>query len=88
MTGCNDCGVSNSDKLNDPLFRRVLWIALLANFAMFFVEVAASYVSDSLALQADALDFFGDGANYTISLFVVGMALSARARASASVRCR
>ena len=82
MAGCGDCGAANSEELNDPLFRRVLWIALIANFAMFFVEVAASHLSDSLALQADALDFFGDGANYAISLFVVGMALSVRARAS------
>ena len=82
MAGCDNCGASNSEKLNDPLFRRILWTALIANFGMFFVEVAASHLSDSLALQADALDFFGDGANYAISLFVVGMALSARARAS------
>ena len=82
MTGCDDCVSANSRELTDPLFRRVLWIALIANFGMFLVEVAASHLSDSLALQADALDFFGDGANYAISLFVVGMALSARARAS------
>ena len=82
MAGCDNCGASNSEELNDPLFRRILWTALIANFGMFFVEVAASHLSDSLALQADALDFFGDGANYAISLFVVGMALSARARAS------
>jgi Co/Zn/Cd efflux system component len=33
-------------------------------------------------LQADALDFLGDTANYGISLFVVGMALRYRARAA------
>ncbi len=82
MSGCNDCASSNLDVLNNPLFRRVLWIALIANFAMFVVEMVASSVGDSLALQADALDFFGDSANYAISLFVVGMALTIRARAS------
>ncbi len=82
MTGCNDCASSDLDDSNKPLFRRVLWIALIANFSMFVVEVVASNISDSLALQADALDFFGDSANYAISLFVVGMALSVRARAS------
>ena len=83
MPGCNDCASSaGPNDLGDPLFRRVLWVALVANFTMFAVEVVASSFSDSLALQADALDFFGDGANYAISLFVVGMALSARARAS------
>ena len=36
----------------------------------------------SAALQADALDFFGDAANYAISLGVAGMALTWRARAA------
>ena len=35
-----------------------------------------------MALQADALDFFGDAANYAISLFVLGMALRVRAYAA------
>jgi len=33
-------------------------------------------------LQADALDFFGDAANYAISLFVIGMVLRYRAMAA------
>lgn len=83
MPGCTDCP---SDRIakdgTTPLFRRVLWFALIANFAMFIVELVASRLADSMSLQADALDFFGDAANYAISLFVVGMALAARARAS------
>ncbi len=83
MPGCTDCpsDVGNT-AVSDPLFRRVLWIALLANFTMFIVEIIASRLGDSMSLQADALDFFSDSANYAISLFVVGMALTARARAS------
>ena len=61
---------------NDPRWRRVLWIALIANAAMFVVA------ADSRSLQADALDFFGDAANYAISLGVAGMALAWRARAA------
>jgi len=49
---------------------------------MFIVEVIASLLGDSMSLQADALDFLGDAANYGISLFVLGMALVARARAA------
>jgi Co/Zn/Cd efflux system component len=49
-------------------YRRVLWIALLANAAMFFVELAASITSGSTALAADAADFLGDSANYALSL--------------------
>ena len=83
MSGCTDCPSAQSDiDLDNPRFRSVLWIALLANFAMFVVEIIASQLGDSMSLQADALDFFGDAANYAISLFVVGMALTARAKAS------
>lgn len=67
---------------NDPRWRTVLWIALIANAAMFLVEIVAGVAADSRALQADALDFFGDAANYAISLGVAGLALAWRARAA------
>ncbi len=62
--------------------RRVLWIALAINAAMFAVEIGAGLVAGSASLQADALDFLGDAANYAVSLFVVGMALRYRAAAA------
>lgn len=68
--------------LNDPRWRRILWIALAVNAAMFLVEMAAGAAADSRALQADALDFLGDAANYAVSLGVAGMALAWRARAA------
>ena len=49
---------------------------------MFLVELGAGELADSRALQADALDFFGDAANYAISLGVAGLALVWRARAA------
>jgi Co/Zn/Cd efflux system component len=52
----------------DVSYRRVLWIALLANALMFFVEVVAAAWSGSSALAADAADFLGDCANYALSL--------------------
>lgn len=67
---------------NAPAWRRVLWIALAINAAMFVVETAAGLAAGSAALQADALDFLGDAANYGISLGVAGMALAWRARAA------
>ena len=60
----------------------MLWIVLAINLAMFGVEVVAGVAAGSAALQADALDFLGDAANYGISLFVVGMALRYRAMAA------
>jgi len=74
------CGTTAT--LNDPRWRRVLWIALCVNAGMFAVEMAAGAAADSRALQADALDFLGDAANYAISLLVAGMALAWRARAA------
>lgn len=67
---------------NDPRWRHVLWIALIANAVMFVVEMIAGVAADSRSLQADALDFFGDAANYAISLGVAGMAHVWRARAA------
>lgn len=84
MTGCSECP-SDSMSLEDsrvPHFRRVLWVALVANLIMFVVEIIASYWGDSVALQADALDFFGDSVNYGISLFVLGLSLQTRAYAA------
>lgn len=57
----------------DASYRRVLWIALAANAAMFFVELAASIWSGSSALAADAADFLGDSANYALSLGAIAL---------------
>ena len=63
-------------------YRRVLWTVLAINGIMFLVEIGAGLAAGSASLQADALDFFGDAANYAISLMVVGMALRYRATAA------
>jgi Co/Zn/Cd efflux system component len=49
---------------------------------MFLIEIGAGLAAGSASLQADALDFFGDAANYAISLMVVGLALRYRAAAA------
>lgn len=74
------CGTKET--LNDPRWRRVLWIALGLNAAMFAVEIVAGVMAHSRSLQADALDFLGDAANYAISLGVAGLALQWRARSA------
>jgi cation diffusion facilitator family transporter len=66
----------------DPRWRRVLWVALIVNAGMFLIEMLAGAAADSRALQADALDFLGDTANYAVSLSVFGTALAWRARAA------
>lgn len=67
---------------NAAKYRRVLWFVLTINAAMFVVEVGAGLATGSASLQADALDFLGDAANYGISVFVVGIALRFRASAA------
>lgn len=81
----DDCCTSacgSTKTLNDPRWRRALWIALGVNAVMFAVEFVAGSAADSRSLQADALDFLGDSANYAISLTVASMALVWRARSA------
>ncbi len=78
---CNSCQ-SDAPPTPDPRWRRMLWIALAINLAMFLGEIVAGIASGSRSLQADALDFLGDSANYAISLGVAGMALGWRSRAA------
>ncbi|MEC7728715.1 cation transporter [Marinobacter flavimaris] len=65
-----------------PGFRKALWIALWVNLAMFVVEGVASLSSGSVSLMADAIDFFGDSANYILSLTVLSMGMLWRGRAA------
>ena len=68
MTACCEGGCDSLQPGTSRRFRRVLWIALIANAAMFFVEAGASWTAQSSALLADAVDFLGDAANYGVSL--------------------
>lgn len=83
MSGCchdDHCSVNHT--LDSRAWRRVLWAALIINAAMFVTEIAVGIAAGSVSLQADALDFLGDTANYAISLGVASMALTWRARAA------
>ncbi len=82
MPCCNDDHCASGQPLNSPRWRRALWIALFVNAGFFLAEIIAAAAAGSAALQADALDFFGDTANYAISLTVAGSMLAWRARAS------
>jgi Co/Zn/Cd efflux system component len=79
---CTPPPLNLSEPKEVAAYRRVLWVVLGINAAMFLVEVGAGLAAGSASLQADALDFLGDAANYAISLFVVGMALRYRASAA------
>ena len=80
MSGC--CGQNKDFDGASPEYRRVLWIVIAINAAMFGVEMTAGRMAQSQALQADALDFLGDAATYSISLAVIGASLRVRATAA------
>jgi Co/Zn/Cd efflux system component len=82
MTDCCDHCHTSDPLRGHPGYRRALWVVLGINAAMFLVEIAAGLAAGSASLQADALDFLSDAANYGISLLVVGMALRYRAMAA------
>jgi cation diffusion facilitator family transporter len=55
--------------------RRVLWVVLVINATMFFVEITAGWLAGSTALLADALDFLADSATYGLTLYVLARSM-------------
>jgi Co/Zn/Cd efflux system component len=78
MSGC----CHHHDAPTTARMRRALYIVLVLNAGMFFVEMFAGLTAKSVSLQADAIDFLGDSATYAITLMVMGMALRWRAGAA------
>ncbi|WP_278492468.1 cation transporter [Acinetobacter gyllenbergii] len=82
MAGCGCNTTCSPTQKISPKFRKALWIALILNALMFFVEIIGGSHARSVSLWADALDFAGDAANYAISLAVLSMTLYWRATAA------
>ena len=84
-----DCGHSHgglgcaSEMSSDRIDRRILWLVIALNAIMFGVEIVAGLEAGSLSLLADAMDFLGDTASYSLALYV--MAKSMRWRAGAAL---
>lgn len=77
----------DDDKIPDlshvtPAYNRALWIVVLLNVGYGVIEIFGSFLSGSQALQADALDFVGDGLISFLGLIAVGWGLAARAKAA------
>ena len=53
----------------DGKFRRVLWIALIVNAAMFVVELATAQTASSAALLADLLRIYRTGLTQPLHFF-------------------
>lgn len=82
MSECSDCCGKVTSAPIDAQVRRILWIVLIANAAMFVVETIGGHAVGSLALQADALDFAADAATYGVTLWAVGQSALVRTRAA------
>lgn len=84
VIGCPRHGGDGIDASNGrgAKLRRVLWIVLLVNAVMFGVEVGFGLLSGSVALHADALDFFGDATAYILTLVVLDRSIRWRAGAA------
>lgn len=65
-----------------PGYRRALWIVVLLNVGYGMAEIVGSFLAGSQALQADSLDFLGDGLISFLGLIAIGWGLAARARAA------
>lgn len=76
------CGPKVNINEVNKTFKKVLWISLILNFAMFLLENFQGILSHSLSLRADAIDFLGDSANYFVTLFVLNSALRTKATVS------
>ncbi|MHA1597288.1 MAG: cation transporter [Alphaproteobacteria bacterium] len=74
------CCDHQPDSTPPVAYKRVLWAALVINSGMFIIEIVAGLIGGSVSLQADALDFFADAANYGISLLVLSSGLRVRAQ--------
>lgn len=68
------------EQLSDERYRRILWIALVVNLAMFIVEIITGWYASSTSLLADAMDFLGDAGNYGASLFALTLPIIWRSR--------
>ena len=75
------CGHSHNNA-DSPRYRKILWAALIINLVMFAIEIGTGFTSGSTSLLADAIDFFGDAANYGVSLAVLTSGVVLRARAA------
>lgn len=60
----------------------MLWIVLILNAFMFFLELWQGLKADSSALLADSMDFFSDSLSYVITLYVIQKHIHARAKAA------
>ena len=63
-------------------YKNRLLIVIFLNAVMFCVGLGSGHFANSQALQADALDFFGDAVTCSFSLLVIGSSIHLRSKAA------
>lgn len=78
----DDCGCTGDEARAkvDPRYRRALWIVVVLNIGFGIAELAGGFFTGSQALQADSLDFIGDGSITLVGLLALGWSALTRAR--------
>lgn len=79
---CDTKSAEIADLARQAERRRILYIVLAINVAMFVVEAGAAWRAQSTALLADSVDMLGDAAVYGMSIFVVSRSLRWRSAAA------
>ncbi len=79
MSGCG-CDATEADTVGQ---RRILWIALALNAAMFVLGSIAGVLAQSSGLLADALDMLADAIAYGVAIAAVRRDPMFKARAAA-----
>lgn len=86
LTPVDDCCASKEQEIAAlgaiPEIRRVLYIVLTINLAMFVAEFTAGILAHSTALMADSIDMLGDALVYVLSLYALTRDLRWRAGAA------
>ena len=72
----------NEEESNDSHQKKVLWILLILNGLMFFIEGIIGWLDNSAGLMADGLDMLSDAVVYGIALFAVGKAANNKLKAA------
>ncbi len=60
-------------------YRRALYIAAALNLVMMFVEIGGALYANSIALIADAIDFYEDAMTYLLAAALIGLGRRPRA---------
>jgi len=69
--------METNNKNNDTATqRRLLTQVLIINLFFFFLEIITGFIANSMGLVADSLDMLADAIVYSLSLFVVGKAMT------------